>query len=84
MLTTAVAVLVVGTVLGLLVLAGVLVVAVDRVRSTTERLVAARDDVLPAVDRLREDVERAQEHAARLRAEPLRVRADDGHGRSQR
>ena len=72
MVTTGVVVLVLGTVLSLAVLALVLVVVVDRVRGTAERLLAVREVVLPAVAQLQRDAE-----AAGARAASLRERARD-------
>ena len=77
--TAAIAALAVSSVVTLLVLAVALVAVVDRVRATTLRLLAVRDDVLPAVEQLRLDAEAARDHATSLREQPLRHR-DPGPG----
>lgn len=74
------------TVVTLVALAAVVVVIVDRVHGTVQHVLRLRDEVLPAVEALREDVEQAQARAAALsadrqgRSQPRRARLPEGDG----
>lgn len=77
-MTTLFVVVLVGlTVLTLVALAVALVLAVDRVRATADRLLAARAAVLPRLEELRTEAERARAHAGRLQRSRLRPGDDE-------
>lgn len=73
MTTALVAVLVLGTVVTLALLAWALVAATDRLRVTVDRLLAVRGEVEPHLEELRAEADRARAHAERIRTTPLRL-----------
>jgi hypothetical protein len=64
----AIVLLLVGSLVTLVVLAVVLIRATDRLRTTVDQVLAARQQVEPALAELQRDAAAARVHAARLQA----------------